>query len=675
MQELIAQFSDIIKSGEVQISTIKPSDWTEQNVLMGKPKPGLFRYDYTPYTREIIDRLAPDDPAREIYIMKGSQSGFSSGVVMPGLGWMIKNNPGNTYLMVGAPDLVEKAVEKLDLMIDGAGLRGYIKPQVLRNRANKSGDTNLKKDFAGGYISIGSANNHKAIAQVDLQYIILDDLDAMKGVSASSGDFVDLIRQRAAAYKNSYKLIGISTPLLEKTSIIKPLVLTGDQRRRFIECPCCHEPIIFKWSFEEGEVINPLKNDVAKGKGGFVWELNNHGQVVSSSVGFVCYKCSGFFNDKNKYNMLNGGYWEPTAIAVRPDTFSYYMPSLYSPIGMFDWEHYVNQYINANPPGQKRNERKYQTFANTVLGETHEELAESPKANAVQSNIRNYDIGIIPESLSIKDGNGRIMLVTCAADLNGVEDDARLDWEIVAWSETGASYSIDQGSIGTFVPRENSKKYKEDRERWNYYTGKQNSVWPEFEALISMPLETDTGRKIKVVITGLDTGHYDKMVYEYIDRTNSLVIGVKGDKDGKFRRFGIDTPKFKPAKERSKLYMLEVNQYKDELANYIDLKWDQGNDEYQPTGFMNFPTPEQGKYLFSSFFSHYEAEHRVVETKEGEGIAAKWVKKSIAAQNHFWDVRVYNHAVRDIFTTTVCKEAGIQKGTWADYVDLMKGNM
>lgn len=673
MQELVEQFADIIKFGEVQISTIKPSDWTEQNVLMGKPKPGLFRYDYTPYTREIIDRLAPDDPAREVYVIKGSQAGMSSGVIMPGLGWMIKNNPGNTYLMVGAPDLVEKAVEKLDLMIDGAGLRGYIRPQVLRNRANKSGDTNLKKDFAGGYISIGSANNHKAIAQVDLQFIFLDDLDAMKGASATSGDFVDLIRQRAAAYKNSYKLFGISTPLLEKTSIIKPLVLTGDQRRWFIECPCCHEPIIFKWSFEEGDIINPLKSDVAKGKGGFVWQTNNNGQVVSSSVGFVCYKCAGFFNDKNKYQMLNGGFWDPTAIAVRPDTYSYYLPSLYSPIGMFDWVHYVNQYVNANPEGQKRNERKYQTFANTVLGETYEELAESPKANVLQMNIRNYDIGVIPESLSIKDGNGKIVLVTCAADLNGVEEDARLDWEIWAWSETGASYAINHGSIGTFIPRENSKINKEDRERWNYYKSKQNSVWPYFDALISQVLETDTGRKMKVMITGVDTGHYSEKAYEYIDNTNNFVVALKGDKDGKYRAFGVDTPKFKPAKERGNLFILEVNQLKDELSSAIEIKWDSGNDKYQPYGFLNFPLPGDGKYLFQNYFVHYEAEHRVVETKEGEGVSARWVKKNFSVQNHFWDVRIYNMAVRDIFVVNITKESGIVKGSWADYVRIING--
>jgi hypothetical protein len=74
----------------------------------------------------------------------------SSGVIYPGVGWIIKNNPGNTFITVGAPDLIEKSMEKLDLMIDACGIRDYIKPQVMRNRMNKSGDTNFKKEFPGG---------------------------------------------------------------------------------------------------------------------------------------------------------------------------------------------------------------------------------------------------------------------------------------------------------------------------------------------------------------------------------------------------------------------------------------------------------------------------------------------------------------------------------------------
>ena len=219
----LPQIDLMLDAGNVQLSTIKPSQWAEENIIMPKPRPGALRYRNSPYAKEIIDRLSPDDPCRKLYVMKGAQIGISSTVIIPFLVYMIRNCPGNTYFMVGAPDLVAKAVERLDLAIDSTATRAYIKPQAIRNRNNQSGDTNFKKDFAGGYIFTGATNNHKAIAQVDLQYTILDDLDAMKSVSKEDGSLVSLVLQRHAAYRDTYKHVGISTPRLKSASVIEPL--------------------------------------------------------------------------------------------------------------------------------------------------------------------------------------------------------------------------------------------------------------------------------------------------------------------------------------------------------------------------------------------------------------------------------------------------------------------
>ena len=127
--DYLEQFIDLFKGSTVSISDIKPSDWVQQNVVMGKPFPGPFSYNRTPYCREIIDRFANDNPMKWLAIMKGAQIGLSAGVLIPCLLWMIKNDPSNSYFLVGSPDLIEKATEKLDIGIDNAGLRPYIKPQ------------------------------------------------------------------------------------------------------------------------------------------------------------------------------------------------------------------------------------------------------------------------------------------------------------------------------------------------------------------------------------------------------------------------------------------------------------------------------------------------------------------------------------------------------------------
>lgn len=665
----LSQLTDIIRSGNIQISTIKPSDWVEQNIVMKQPFPGPYRYSKTPYCREIIDRLAPDDPAKWVAWMKGLQIGASAGVIIPGLVWIIRNSPANTYFTVGAPDLVDKAVEKLDLGIDGSNSRSFIKPQTQRIKNNKSGDTNSKKDFVGGYIVITSANNHKNWRDVSLRYGFFDDFEAVKQASKESGDTRKLIEGRFAAYKDTHKIFYISTPELLESSNIRPAFLLGDQRHYHVECPCCHEPIIFKWSINEGDVMNGLKDEKALCSGGIHFEQDHRGKVVESSIGYICYKCGGFFTDQYKQKQLNGGFWVPTAEPSQMGYYSYHTPSLYAPAGMYDWRHYVHNWVEAHPQGQQRNEHLYKTFVNTCLGECYQNDAEAPKANIIQKNCREYKIGTIPEKLSIADGNGRIIMITCAADMNGKADDARLDYEIVAWSEKGASYSIKHGSIGTFVKGENKLKVKEDRVHWTYEFGRPNNVWDEFARIIDTTYYTDTGRQMKIMRTGLDSGYFaTNYAYPFIERTPN-VIGLKGKGEDDYFKYErlADHANFTPAKERGNLYILKTGYLKDDLANFMQLGWNQ-DDPMQPKGFMNFPQPENGLYTFNSYFEHFESEHCVMEAKkDGSGVICCWKKKNSNVANHMLDCRIYNMAVREIIVSIFAKELKQPKLTWSEF--------
>lgn len=639
---------EIIDAAFYEISTIKPSEWVEQNVIMGNPFPGPYKYSLTPYWREVIDRFSQDDPMNWIAVKKGAQIGFSSGVLIPILLWMIKNDPANAYFLVGAPELVEKATEKLDIGINNAQLREYIKPQVLRKKNNKTGDTNFKKEFTGGYIHIGSANNHKNIRDVSLKYGIFDDYEAFKSKSKESGSTRKLLDQRFSAYHGRHKICYGSTPELKKNSNIEEAYLLGDQRKYLIPCPCCGSHIELVWEMERPDF-----------KAGITWKVNEHNRLISGSVGYICQECGGFFNDKNKQALLNEGYWNPTALPAKIGFYSYHISSLYAPHGMFDWEHYVQDWIDAHPVGESRKEHLYKTFLNVCLGECYEDQTEALTSKSIQSNIRNYPIGIVPEQLSIRDGNGKIAILTLACDLNGKEDDARLDWEVCAWSQSGASYSIDHGSIGTFVPRENTIKHKQDREPWTYRATGERSVWRELEKLLTKFYDFDNGRKMAIAITGIDCSFtYNGLAYEGVDSLpkNKIVVKLKGKDVNVFSKIGKDTVMFHPAKERPGMYLTEVNYLKDLLAARMQLTWDEGNDESQPAGFMNFPQISDGKYLFKNYFEHFEAEHRIEKMdSEGNYIGMRWEKKTSTSQNHYFDVHLYNMVLKEILAFMICK--------------------
>src|SRR5690606_14596316 len=134
--------------------------------------------------------------------------------------------------------------------------------------------------------------------------------------------------------------------------------------------------------------------------------------------------------------------------------------------------------------------------------------------------------------------NGKIVLLTLAADLGGVHNeqlkDARLDCELKAHSANGQTYSVEHGSIGTFKRiRSSSKKEQEEnmyREKWNYDLNQPLLVWTEFEKLIRRGWICESGERMFVSLTVIDTGFFTNLVRNFISSVQKElnVVGIKG---------------------------------------------------------------------------------------------------------------------------------------------------
>lgn len=658
MQYYKASIDEVIECAAVILNDILPSVWAEQNRILteGTSMPGAFKFRNSPYAREILDCLSPTSPAKRIVVMKGAQIGFSTSVIENAIGWIISQNPGNILYLVGHESLVKDSMNKVELMIDSCGIRNLIRSSVQRSRNNKSGDTDHRKEFAGGYMKVGIAN-HKALRNISMMYGFIDDFEAMKSKTEKSGDTVGMIEQRFAAFSKKKKLFYISTPETKEESNIEPVYLEGDQRKYHVPCPCCGEFIRFEWEIQS-------EKDTSE-RAGITWSVDDSGRLDPKSVGYTCYKCGGFFTDDNKDELILAGRWIATATPVRPDTTSYHISALYAPSYMDGWEEYIRKYIDANPVGEKRDEAKWKAFVTLVLGETYQQAEQTVSANQLQKNIRQYEIGTIPGKLSQEDGNGKIVLLTLAADCNGTPDDARLDYEIVAWSESGASYSVKHGSIGTFISKDPGKI---ERKKWTYRNNHANSVWPEFQKIVGSRFHNDLNSKdIGIFLAGIDTGHYNEHIYPIVDNSNSRIIALKGKDQEKYINPLADVRTYKQSVNKANLYLVEGGIIKDQIADEMGLTWNPKYHEAQPAGFMNFPLPGNGLYLFENFFSHFESEHKVLD----KDMLYRWIKKSQNHQNHMWDCRVYNKVVKDIFIQRVFKEMQIKNGIWADYVDIV----
>jgi phage terminase large subunit GpA-like protein len=664
------QILDLIDLFDTRISKELPSEWAERYRVLTSDVtafPGKVSFDRFPYWKEPVNTLSPDHPMRLLTIMGGAQIGKSTNFIETGIGYIIKNFPGNIILTSADKELSEgQMVKKIDQMIEHSGLRHLIRPNTLKRINRRTGDTTKMKEFPGGSLMAQSIKAVDKIKQNSFRYGFFDDFEAAIRAEKQAGDIIDLVLMRFNSFKDLMKVCFISTPEIKQLSLIEPAFLMGDQRYYFMPCPLCGTYIKFIWH---------EKLEGSKERVGVYFEKDDHGHLVASSVGYVCQECHQFFKETHKKDMLNNGIWKSTATPSRPDWFSYHISALYSPPGFFDWEHHARQWIKIFPGAGIVKKRSLQVFLNLVLGQTYEEQGKAPKINQLAQNTRPYKIGTVPCKLCEEDGNGRIIMLTCTCDLNGKMDDARIDYEVIAHSETGCTYSIDAGSIGTF-----QRGLSEDiRELWTYrYNEKINNVWDIFLIdILQRSYMSDTGRSFQILIAGIDTGNFTNYAYAFIDSNQFqqvplMIVGLKGDV-GKVRKIGADTETWHKSKERENLYMLEVNQLKDYIGDRIELVWNEGSGLSQPMGFMNFPEPESGKYTYKGYFMQFESEQKIPKLNaDGTEVGYTWQKKHSTVANHFWDCAVYTPAVRDIFVEMFLKGLKYKDISWGMFCEIIK---
>lgn len=652
-EQIIKTFRNLFSKLDFSDKSLLPSEFAEKYIVLDSAisnmQQGLFSYDITPYMREIADCASPYCDTQYIFIMAGAQLGKTQGVIVPVILWKIATDPGNIVSLSANDDLSKRFVEeRIDPVIHRCFVRDLIRPSVIKKKNARSGDTSTSKEFAGGSATFGGLQSYdKMTKQRSFALGFYDDWDGAKVADATHGNTFELLRQRFSTAGSSMKQFFISTPET-RPSNIELLYLMGDQRKWHVPCPCCGEMIEIVWY---GKHDDGSKYGITYGK-------NENGKLINDSVGYTCQKCGGFFKEKHKYDMNLKGVWVPTAEPKSEGMRSYHISNLIGAPKMFGWIKIVEQWLRIYDEGYE-DKAKLKAFKNMVLGEPWEEKVVKLNDLNLQSHVRPYDIGIIPSKLSEEDGNDKIILLTLAADMNGTEFDARLDWELVAHSASGSSYSVNQGSIGTYQPGAKSleKKNKGDRILWTYHQNEENSVWDYFEnEIMAKPHYTDDGRVMQISIILLDSGYLPQLVYKFVEKYPGVCFAVKGKDKDKYAKPTIDVKNFKQSREHPMLYLLEVDKYKDIISDNMALEWD--GESLQPSGYVNFPTPNYQEHKYTvDYFKQLTAEEKEVQMDErtGEVKGWKWTNDKKKA-NHFFDCKNYNEAARDIFTYNFIKE-------------------
>jgi phage terminase large subunit GpA-like protein len=669
MNILQKTIGNIFSSIELNNEYLTPSQWIEKNRYVQKAVSsrleGMYNFDNTPYMREIVDHLSVYSPVTHVVIEKGVRIGATFALVHNGVPYIISERPENTLLVSATKDLARETMEGVDFGIDGAKIRNLLgKGTGVQN--NSKGDTANYKSFSGGYkLFNAGGQSDTEFRQITVGIMFIDEVDAMKFVSSTSGAVTELFEDRAKTYGEAKKIVYISSPLLEQTSVIHAKYLEGDQNKFLLPCPKCGEFIELVWN----------ERNINNTRYGVIFDIKKN-QVVKDSVRYRCGKCENEFQEKKyKMDMLNSGYWNPTMETLNPNYKSYHISALYAPTSMDNWYDFAVAYQKAFPRNGIKDDGNYQHFVNSILGKPYKKEGIVIKSTELQKNRRDYKIGECPFELSKKDNNGEIMIISLSADLGGYNndvdhgDDARIDYEILAHSESGCTYSIDAGSCGTFLPNVELRalkkegvdvdKLQRERKKYSYKLGVDNSVWD----ILERKIEKTYGKwDKKVTIIAIDVGSFSEYAMEFVKRMRQkgyLILAIMGANEDIFEsKSRVDKAKIYQMSERGDVVLLNVNVIKNRLAKYIATESyvDENGEMHQPAHHMNFPEydPKIKKYTYRNYFAHYEAEVIKEKKKEGQDTKFLWEKRRPDSQNHFLDVAVYNQFCAIYMTDLIC---------------------
>lgn len=394
--------------------SILVSEWADRHRILPptSAEPGPWRTARTPYLREIMDRLSPQDPCETVVVMKGAQLGMTS-VAENWMGHAIHHDPSPALIVQPTWNTArDYARDRINPLVTATSeLRELVGDQVSR----RAGTTTTRKQFPGGFLVVTGANSAAELRAKAIRRLVLDEVDGYPADVDGEGDPVSLARKRTATFANR-KVLLFSTPTVRGASRIEA-EFSGtedeqrkgysptDQRMYFIPCPGCGIFQTLTWDNIRWTELGRLPQDAA----------------------YVCPHCHRIIEQHEKDILLARGEWRPTAEGSDSKVAGYSISGLYRPHGWRSWGDIAVDWVKAK---RTQDTALLRVIINTDFGETWE-----------ITDGKSIDSGIL---LGRVEDYGHVCPVEVVAITAGVDVQAdRLEVEFVGWGVDEESWSLD----------------------------------------------------------------------------------------------------------------------------------------------------------------------------------------------------------------------------------------
>jgi phage terminase large subunit GpA-like protein len=565
------------------------------------------------------------DPIKEVVFMKGNQMGATTSILETAILYNIGSDPKAQLYITADAEMSKTSIQiKVDRMIDESGLRHLIFSQTKKKKGSEdSGDTVTAKQYPGGFLHSYGSKSPARFRNQGYPFAAADEVDAYPDSIKKEGDVISLVRSRTNAYSKTRKILWQSTPLVEQSSKIYKLYLSGDQEKYFVPCKNCGEMQELVWHgvSESGELY------------GIVWENDDQFFPKVGTVGYKCPYCGGIMKNYDKTDIIPRGEWRATVKGKNPYIRSFHLSPLYNPPGMYSWEDMVFDWAECWDIEHNRlkDKEKYRTFRNTKQALPFTESGTQIKyERALLYRRSGFPKGYVPNKMALKDGGSIILIVVASVD---VQKD-RLYVDVKGYGARGVTWTLD------FFDIEGD-------------TADLNGPWDKLEEYIeNKRFKGDDGHQYKIIITMVDSGWNTEYVYAFASRYDSGVYACKGEANLK----GGETYKYfdKGTLDRiglQRAFHINTGKMKDRISNALTTAvWN--SHELQPPWYANFPEDFRDDY-----FKMFEAENKEdqYDRKTERYIRTIWKAKQ-GVPNHAFDTYNYNMAALEIFADAYCRE-------------------
>jgi phage terminase large subunit GpA-like protein len=404
---------------------------------------------------------ACDPIVREVVVMKSSQIGWTE-IVNNTIGYHVDREPAPILLLQPTLEMAEAwSKDRLSPMLRDTPC---LRDKVADPRSRDSGNTLLHKRFLGGHLTIVGANSPSGLASRPIRVLLCDEVDRFPLSAGTEGDPINLAVRRTATFLNRKILMG-STPTIKGASRIEAAFEQSDQRFYFVPCPHCGEFQRLVWSQVKWPDEHP------------------------EEACYACVHCGAVLTDADKPEMLRAGEWR----GQKPfnGVAGFHISELYSPWST--WPEMAAAFIRA-----KKFPETLQTWMNTALGESWEDIGQTVEPQGLLARREPFDAKSIPSE---------VLLLTVGGD---TQTD-RVECQLLGWGADEEcwilSHDVFRGNPG-------------DRKFWA----------DEIDLYLKHRYETEDGRKLLVEAAAFDSGGlHTQAVYEYCStRSRFRIWPIKG---------------------------------------------------------------------------------------------------------------------------------------------------